>query len=428
MITKYILLMLLIFSQTSFANELYSKCYNDNDVQFVFINGVGYSLSGVNSNVKSLNNFLTKHGYGSNEVAVTFAPSYQDEPLISYITDVINVLRQKKIEWDPSSGPDRDWRTDILRILEDADYEVLSEVLPEGNRELILDVRREIVRVSFQDESRVEQKTVALQAAYLTERARVARRVVVVAHSQGTIYSNLAYSLVPEELQRKFDFIYVGGAAGYLPEYRAEYVLSKSDPVINALRSQYSVLQGNVGEYSLEHTLHGFSDYLKKYDAEISKIVRDLDPIYEPDQLFFIETTSYNIIGDGWNRDPSESTHVIDFRDESPGRSSYVDTGYLTYAKFGGKSCEGSSSIECLPVQDNVIVVSGDISVQFNTSGFKDDGNDYYDTEVIQIDVDSFRQATVEDPNRVFSFTASPGTATTFEDLDFAFRTGYCRW
>jgi precorrin-2 methylase len=74
------------------------------------------------------------------------------------------------------------------------------------------------------------------------------KKVLVVAHSQGTLYANTAYNLLTSAQKQSVSLAFVAGAASYMADGSSNWVLNPLDYVINNLLTamSYSALPSNL--------------------------------------------------------------------------------------------------------------------------------------------------------------------------------------
>ena len=63
------------------------------------------------------------------------------------------------------------------------------------------------------------------------------KKVVIVAHSQGTLYTNLIYQGLSTDERQYVGLVYVGAAASLMRDGTSNYVTNPWDTVINAIRA-----------------------------------------------------------------------------------------------------------------------------------------------------------------------------------------------
>lgn len=276
---RLLLCLLIIFAQLTHAETADEGCF---PYTIVFGNGVGNSKEDA---LKSLNILtgLVGSKYKDKDVNYKIAYNPTDGPGAATILDVVEAAKQKagennslwSLTWKVIFGvvnkaePNQSWVTTVAQIWTDF------------NAKIMQGMRYNLAKQSSYYDATAASH-VALYKALLTNKSDP-QRVLLVAHSQGNLYGNIALQKLEQELLSiadgkkylsRFAMVGVASAADFV--YKdGPYLTSTYDGVINAVRANYpTVLLGNItlpaaAEYKttsvngepvsiIDYTGHGF--------------------------------------------------------------------------------------------------------------------------------------------------------------------------
>ncbi|WP_175773471.1 hypothetical protein [Paraburkholderia phenazinium] len=280
----------LLFAGNIYADTPENPC--DSPFRIYFGNGIH---NGPTDWIASRQELAAAIGPKFHGIPITYGNAYN--PSGGFMSDLATVFAQKMSE-DPSLT----W-TLLARVF-------LGETTGIGNAELtaiqniITNVENKSTQTLKQefenDYAYVDQKVVSQVAAFTDDIVNHSRRVLVVAHSQGTLYGNASYKVLytnPAIQAGNFGVVDVASATNYVAG-GGPYVTSNSDVVIGALRTIIAPdtlpsnvsIPFNVGDVS-GHTF--IATYMNPTYASRSRIVSmtlsSLNSLVEP-------TSSYDYV------------------------------------------------------------------------------------------------------------------------------------
>jgi hypothetical protein len=187
----------------------------------VYVNGVGNTFDKAVASLQVLKNKLNSR---DTDKAYMYGNAYNATE--GAFLDVRQVFGTKAIE---GSTPADFWRA------------IDGDTLPAGGMDAAL--QRKYIDILAANHIPELPGHLGKYRAFLKQK----RQIVLVAHSQGSLYANFAINLLvtgPDQAQGKISTVNVGNAARYqLPG--SSYVTSDSDTVINLLRAVTEVLPAN---------------------------------------------------------------------------------------------------------------------------------------------------------------------------------------
>lgn len=190
--------------------------------EVIFFNGVGYSEEGLSRNVSNLRAALPQANY-----VVSGSRSVQQGMASDLLIALEQGLTQRGVEFDVTEN--------IEAVIQFLNFGSLSV----GVVEPALEARAEILANYLANLNAsldpINSVTTDRHTRKVRDALRAGRRVVVVAHSQGTLYANaVAARLTTDEL-RSVSWVYVGAAASSMPDGSGRYITSSNDLIINLI-------------------------------------------------------------------------------------------------------------------------------------------------------------------------------------------------
>lgn len=246
-----LLLLLIVFAQLVYAEIPEENCL---PYTIVFGNGVGNSMEDARLSRDTLSGLIgSQHNNREVNYDIAFNPS--EGPGVGTLLDVIESAKQKAGEnntlWSLT------WRV-IFGVVDKAEpnqswVETIAKIWTDFNTKIVNGMRYNLANKStYYDDTVVSH--VALYKSLLTNQSNP-QQILLVAHSQGNLYGNIALQKLEQHLLSlkdgkkylsRFAMVGVGSAADFV--YKdGPYLTSTYDTVINAVRTMYpTVLLGNI--------------------------------------------------------------------------------------------------------------------------------------------------------------------------------------
>ncbi|GGW81698.1 YfaP family protein [Alteromonas halophila] len=216
---------------------------------FYYANGVGNSFADAVDSMTALESAY-KYTLPAEEETYTFGVAYNNTQGLQ--TDLMQVMVQKMTEY----GIDGDPYLMYTLILEDFDESTIEHFFDVLLSDSEIQAMRDAIRETMVDAMRDLVADQNLQTNIYESDLLSGRRVMVVAHSQGNLYSNSIVSAVKErqpERSNSIGYFGVASPAGSVNNYSAyvtvqdtAYVTAEDDRVINPLRDSFTVLPANI--------------------------------------------------------------------------------------------------------------------------------------------------------------------------------------
>ena len=354
-----LLLLLIVFAQFTYAETSDEGCLQ---YTIVFGNGVGNSEDDALDNLEILTGLIGSR-YNNKDVNYTIAYNPTEGPGALTLLDVVEVVKQKAGE--NNSLWSLTWKV-IFGVVDKAEpnqswVDTIVQVWIDFNTSIIGGMRYNLVEQSSYYDGAVASH-VDLYKTLLTNQSDQ-RRVLVVAHSQGNLYANIALQKLEQDLLSltdgskylsRFGMVGVGSAADFVYK-NGPYMTSTYDNVINALRATYpTVLIGNVTLPAFaEHTTidsNGESVTVTDYSGHGFATVY-ANSAYSGRALLksHIEQQLNTLKDDESADDDSTYTWYLATEKKNGGSISpdLIESEYSNYGMVGSMACYGENTQEC---------------------------------------------------------------------------------
>ncbi|WP_412023636.1 hypothetical protein [Burkholderia cepacia] len=277
---------MLVFSISAFAQQVDDKC--DSPYQVVYGNGILNNFQDIESGAQAVAALLGNK-VGGGPVYYSFFPNESN----GFLDDLMVVFRQKMAD-----HPNLTWE-----ILARVAGGLVDGILPET-----VDLVRTIIGDSEKEAASKVAEQFKAKYVYVDDRVEDAvskvndyilnkgRRVLLVGHSQGSLYANATHRIVytnPKIRDGNFKVVHVASVANFVAGGEG-YITSDSDLVVKALRTAMpDTLQSNMmapfnpkdvsGHLFLDTYLNG--DYPLR-NSVFGLISKTLLTLKEPDSSF----------------------------------------------------------------------------------------------------------------------------------------------
>jgi hypothetical protein len=228
--------------------------------EVMMINGVGYSLENLAHNLGALRALINQP-----KTIVTGSSSAQN----GSIKDVLIAVEQKVQE--------RGLSIDISEILStllsviNGTASIASLAAPGSE---ILELITEAIAEQIAQLDPINSATTGLHHLHVRQSLKKGNKVAIVAHSQGTLYTNALYGRLTAEEQSSVKTVYIAAAAGFVADGSTRFLTSTRDVVIaavpNALPAEVTPGDSIFESLSRDWLGHSFTDtYIHYFSSDI---------------------------------------------------------------------------------------------------------------------------------------------------------------
>jgi hypothetical protein len=218
--------------------------------EVMMINGVGYTLENLAHNLGALRALINQP-----KTVVTGSSSAQN----GSIKDLLIAVEQKVLE--------RGLSIDISEILSalltviNGTVSIASIVLSDSE---VLELIAEAIAEQTAQLDPINSATTGLHHVHVRQSLKKGNKVAIVAHSQGTLYTNALYGRLTAEEQNSVKTVYVAAAAGFVADGSTRFLTSTRDAVIaavpNALPAEVTPGDSILESLNRDWLGHGFVD------------------------------------------------------------------------------------------------------------------------------------------------------------------------